>query len=329
LSLKIGVIGAGAWGATISKMAAENNNKVTLWAYMQADANAINANHILERLPGVQLPQSITATSSLREAIEEMDAIVIALASDHLGILESISAFYNNATPVLILTKGLLEGRSSLFVSDYIQEILNPQSLAVLSGPNIAIEIANQKPAATVIACKDIAAAQLFQRLLNRPYFRPYTATDVRGVELGGVLKNVIALAAGICDALELGTNAKSALMTRGLDEMSKIGVMWGAKEDTFYGLSGIGDLITTCSSTDSRNYSFGYRLISSSSANDAIAENTTTTEGVKTARIMGAYAKAHHLDVPIFTKINGILFDGISPRNALSELMHRDLRSE
>ncbi|MDA1353155.1 MAG: NAD(P)H-dependent glycerol-3-phosphate dehydrogenase [bacterium] len=326
---KIGVIGAGAWGLTIAKACAQNKNDVTVWAYMQDDADAINNEHKVARLPNVSLPINVVATTSLTTAVKDQDGIIIALASDHVGLCKDIAPHFNADTPVLVLTKGLLENCGHIFVSEYIIEALKPNHFAVLSGPNIAIEIAQEKLAATVIAGTDMQTAEWFQARINRPYFRPYTATDIKGVEFGGVLKNAIALAAGICDALDLGTNAKSALITRGLSEMTQIATLWGAKKDTLVGLSGLGDLITTCMSPNSRNNSFGRQLTSTDAVQKALRENTNTTEGVKTVRIVANTIPESQLEIPIFRAIARVLDGKVDPRQAISGLMSRHLKAE
>lgn len=326
---KIGVIGAGAWGTTIAKACAENGNSVTIWAYMQDDVDAINNTHVCDRLPNVTLPHNISATNQLESAVSNQDGIIIALASDHVGLCADIQPLFNTKIPVLALTKGLLENSDHLFVSDYIKDALKPQRFAVLSGPNIAIEIAQEKPAATVIAGTDEGTAKWFQERINRPYFRPYTATDIKGVEFGGVLKNAIAIAAGLSDALELGSNAKSALITRGLSEITQIATYWGAQKETLSGLSGLGDLITTCTSPNSRNYSFGYQLTSRDAVQKALAANTKTTEGVKTVRIVANTIPKDTLEIPIFRAIAKMLEGGLDPRDAIESLMTRDLKAE
>lgn len=327
---KIGVIGCGAWGVTIGKIADENHHHVQIWCHNTDFEKSINEAHLLPTLPQVQLPSTLKATTNLDKLVADSDYLVFAVASNFVDIILNIQKAYKPNTPILILTKGLLENKNTFFVSDYIAQILGTnQSIAVLSGPNLALEIAQKLPAATVIASEQESVAAQFQHILSNPYFRVYRSTDLKGVVLGGILKNIIAIAAGAIDGLSLGDNAKSALMARGLQEMIRFGKIFNAKTDTFFGLSGLGDLITTCSSPQSRNFQVGFQIAKTAQFPDFTKNNTQIAEGVKSAKIVFHLAKQYDVEMPITAEIYTVLYENKSIQSAIYDLMTRTLKTE
>lgn len=327
---KLLVIGCGAWGATIAKILSENGNDVTIWCHDDSIADQLNEKHNLDLLPNCAFPDALVATTDLSSALADVDGIVIGVASQFLPIVESIQTELTREVPVMSLTKGLLADSDHLFVSQYLRSVFGGlYPLVFLSGPNLATEIADAKPAATVIASHDESASKQFQDWLNSPYFRVYTQTDVMGVELGGVLKNVYAIAAGIMDGFELGDNAKSAMVTRALQEMIRFGVSFGASKETFFGLSGLGDLMATCSSPTSRNWRVGAALAEHGNLEKAIESLGSISEGVKTAKLMYTIAQEKQLDLPIAKEVYDILYADKPPKEALQNLMSRPPKPE
>jgi glycerol-3-phosphate dehydrogenase (NAD(P)+) len=319
----IGVIGCGAWATTAAKILAENGHSVTLWCHRDEYVATINHTHQNTlSLPGIPLPSTIQATLNAH-AFHDLDEWVICLPSKFLDTLGPFKEVYAGQ-PIISLIKGLPTDRRWTFISNYLSFHFNTNSIAVLSGPNLAMELAHRQPAAAVIAATDAAMSRQFQQRFSTPYFRTYTASDHRGVELGGVLKNVYAMAAGIADGLKLGTNAKSALMTRSLTEMVKIGAHFGAVPTTFYGLSGIGDLMTTAYSDSSRNWQAGYHL-----ATDTNTLTRGVAEGARTAVLLSDQVPDLASIAPIFWGIVGIVKEGISPQSVIASLMDRELKSE
>lgn len=309
----VGVIGAGAWGSTIAKILAENGCKVHLWSYQV----------LPEQLPHPE----VFVTTKMSEAVEGVEGVVIALASAHFRALDELGAVQ---VPSLILSKGLMSGEESMFITDYLRKRALFTELAVLSGPNLAKEISEGKPAATVVASHSPELATAFQSVLSNGYFRVYTSSDVRGVELGGILKNVIAIAAGMIDGYQWGNNAKSALITRGLQEMCLIGAEFGCQPATFFGLSGLGDLMTTATSPLSRNWQFGAAFAKGErDSDDALASSEKVVEGARTSQLLQPFIVEKNLDCPIFSGIYEILFNHASAKDILSQLMERPLKPE
>ena len=257
---KFGIIGGGAWGlAAVAMKCVESAHNVSVWVHSEASAASISSQKKSKRLPNIELPQ-LAASQSLSEVCDGADTIVIALASQHIQAILS-QLVLNPSQSIVLLSKGLLEGEKSPFISDYVRSLFPKNPIMSLSGPNIAIEIAQGKPAASVIAGEDEGLVQKIQSELSSKNFRLYGSSDLRGVECGGIFKNVIAIAAGLCDGLDCGDNAKAALMTRGLGEMQKLSTFFNGQIETLTGLSGMGDMMTTCLSKNSRNRSFGELL--------------------------------------------------------------------
>jgi glycerol-3-phosphate dehydrogenase (NAD(P)+) len=327
---KISVIGCGAWGVTVAKVFCENKHETKVWCHDEQIAQKLNKDKIHPNLPNIKLPKELVAISDLQEAIESAEYLVFAVASNYVDVVTKIKPYFKAKVPILVLTKGLVEKENCLFVSDYLQVKLEQNiKLAVLSGPNLALEIALKQPAATVIAADDLKIAESFQKLISNNYFRAYTSTDLKGVELGGILKNAIAIAGGIIDGLGMGNNTKSALMTRGLVEMIRMGNHFGAKKETFYGLSGLGDLITTCTSDKSRNWNAGYNLAKQLNKTNLEKADMQIAEGIKTAKIINNLAKKNNIEMPIISEIYKVIYEKKEPLKAISDLMQRELKKE
>jgi glycerol-3-phosphate dehydrogenase (NAD(P)+) len=321
----ITVLGCGAWATTVAQLAAENNHNVTLWCHREAYESVINTSHENSlSLPGVALSPRITATLDLEASLASSEACILGVPSVYLAtVLPKLLGYHN---PLLSLVKGVLNDEQWA-LSRYFWAHKS-FDFSVLSGPNLAKDIAMGLPAASVVASQKESSAVFFQGLLSSRRFRIYTASDTIGVECGGILKNIMAIAAGICDGLGLGQNAKASLLTRGLKEMTIFGTYFGATIETFYGLSGLGDLMATCHSDQSRNWKIGFGLGQGKSVRD-ISLGSSVPEGVRTAQFVSQLAKKHGFEMPITLHINDIILQKISPQEALAALMHRELKSE
>jgi glycerol-3-phosphate dehydrogenase (NAD(P)+) len=330
--MRAAVLGTGSWGTAFGKVLADAGTDVVLWSRRQELADAVNATHQNpDYLPGLVLPDNLTATSDAREAVAGADFVVLAVPSQSLR--ENLGAVAGSLAPgalLVSLMKGVELGTLKR-MSEVIAEVADvPASrVAVVSGPNLAGEIALGQPAATVVACTDGEAAARLQAASLTSYFRPYTNTDVVGCELGGAVKNVIALATGMAQGMGLGDNTKASLMTRGLAETARLGVVLGADPLTFSGLAGLGDLIATCSSPLSRNRTFGERLGRGESLAQILAQKHQTAEGVKSCRSILDLARKHDVDMPITEQVVAVCHDGLSPREVIAALMRREARSE
>ncbi|MBH0201599.1 MAG: NAD(P)-dependent glycerol-3-phosphate dehydrogenase [Nitrospira sp.] len=330
---KIGVIGAGAWGTALAKHLAEKGLEIRLWAYEQDVVNAINTSHenpvFLKDIP---LPRNLVATSSLVEAITACEGILFAVPSHATrSVLRTLASNLSAPVPLVCATKGIEEDTAKL-MTQVMEDELPPSMhrlLMVLSGPSFASEFSAGKPTAVCLAGTDQQLVQRFQHVLMTPILRVYADTDVIGVQLGGALKNVMALAAGVIDGLDLGLNARAALITRGLAEIIRLGAAMGADPRTFYGLSGVGDLVLTCTGTLSRNHSVGVRLGKGEQLETILAGMQAVAEGVRTSRAALILARRYAIDMPIIQEVNAVLYDGKSCWKALSDLMGRDAKSE
>lgn len=328
---KIAVLGAGAWGTVIAKMLAENGHQVNLWSYDREVAKQINQEHQNKSfVPGVILPDNIIASADVQAVVRQSEAIVnVVIAKGLRDLLQQMPPGVENL-PWLSATKGL-EPDTALRMSQIITSLhrAKENQLAVLSGPNLATEIAVASPASSVIGAVSKETALYFQELLMRPYFRIYISPDPIGVELGGALKNIIALAAGICDGLKLGDNAKAALIARGLAEISRLGCRLGADRETFAGLSGMGDLVATCASPHSRNRWCGEQLGLGRSLDEIVASTKSIVEGVRTTTAVYQLAQQLNLDLPITNAVYGILYEGKEARQQVEHLMNRMAKPE
>jgi glycerol-3-phosphate dehydrogenase (NAD(P)+) len=324
------VIGAGAWGTALANVLALQGHDVCLWAYEPEVAGEIQASHTNSTfLPDVRLNEAMRATSDLPEAVTDAPLVVYAPPSHVLRRLaRQASAHIAPGSIVVVATKGIEEGTLAL-TTDITAEEHPECAVVALSGPSFAAEVARGQPTAVVAASREESARIAVQRALSRPTFRVYTTDDVTGVAIGGSLKNVIAIAAGISDGLGLGFNPRAALITRALAEMTRLGVALGARADTFAGLTGIGDLVLTCTGALSRNRAVGEALGRGQTLEQALSGRHTVAEGVQTARTAHALAERRGVEMPIVDAVRRILFEGRDPRRALIELMTRELRPE
>ncbi|MEJ3744208.1 NAD(P)H-dependent glycerol-3-phosphate dehydrogenase [Actinomycetes bacterium KLBMP 9797] len=326
------VLGAGSWGTAFAKLLADAGADVTIWARREPVAAAIRQYGTNpDYLPAVRLPERVTATSDAHEAIAGADLVVLAVPSQTLrGNLTGWAAFLAPDATLVSLMKGIELGTLKR-MSEVVTETagVSADRVVVVSGPNLAAELAAEQPAATVVAGVDITRATLVQRAITTPYFRPYTNDDVVGCELGGAVKNVIALAYGMATAMRLGDNTKAMLITRGLAETARLGAAMGADPLTFAGLAGLGDLVATCSSPLSRNRTFGEHLGRGESLEEAQAATRQTAEGVKSCLSIRDLARAHHVDMPITEHVERVCHEGLDPRIALKDLMSRETKPE
>ena len=329
----VAVIGAGAWGTALARHLAEKQVPVCLWAHEPEVVQAIQ----LRRentvyLPGVLLPPTLSATNVLSDAIAGADCLIFAVPS-HVArpVLSRVAVLLPQPIPLVSATKGIEEETLAL-VTQVMQSVLPSHmqgSLLVLSGPSFASEVSRGKPTALCLAGQDAGVVKAIQSLFMTPNFRVYADDDLTGVQLGGALKNVMALAAGVVDGLELGHNARAALITRGLAEMIRLGVAMGADPRTFYGLSGVGDLILTCTGPLSRNHSVGVRLGKGERLEGILASMQAVAEGVRTAKAALDLALRCGVDMPIVQEVNAVLFADKSCRQAVGDLMEREAKGE
>jgi glycerol-3-phosphate dehydrogenase (NAD(P)+) len=327
------VLGAGSWGTAFAKVLADAGSDVTLWARRPELADQINGGHENpDYLPGITLPESLCATHDAAAALDGADLVAFAIPSQTLraNLADWASLLPVEATLVSLM-KGVELGTTKR-MSEVIAEVAGagPERIAVVSGPNLALEIAQEQPTATVVACVNQDCAEAVQSSCTAPYFRPYTNTDVIGCELGGAVKNVIALACGIAQGMGFGDNTLASIITRGLAETARIGAKLGADPMTFAGLAGLGDLVATCSSPLSRNRSFGERLGRGESLDQAQAgTHGQIAEGVQSCRSVLELAQHHDVDVPITEAVEAVCFRGLTPPAMLERLMSRSVRSE
>jgi len=330
--MKVAVIGAGSWGTAFATIPASNGVDTVMWARRQEVADAISSKHECpDYLPGVQLPPSLRATHDLEEALSGAAIVVMVIPSHGFrGVLKEAVDHVSPDAAMVSLTKGLEQESHKRMTEVMRQEIdLPPWSFATLTGPNLAKEIAQRQPAAAVIGCEDEDAAQIMQKAFTSDRFRVYTNEDVAGCELGGAIKNVIAIAAGIGDGMGFGDNSKAALITRGFAEMARLGVALGGKALTFAGLAGMGDLIATCTSTLSRNRHVGEELGKGRKLDEITAEMNMVAEGVKTSRVVVELADKVAVSMPIAEHVVKVLYEGMSPEEALASLMTREAEPE
>jgi glycerol-3-phosphate dehydrogenase (NAD(P)+) len=326
----ITILGAGSWGTALAILLGRQHKAVKLWPRRPEQAEAISkARENRLYLPGVPLPEAVAICSSLGEALESSEFIILAIPAKGMREAVNHSAAYLRPDQILLSAAKGLEPETARRMSEVLAEELPHQPCAVLSGPNLAGEVVAGQPATSVVASADREVANLLQAALICPTFRVYTNMDVVGVELGGALKNVIAIAAGIADGLGFGDNTRAALVTRGLAEITRLGVAMGADPRTFQGLSGIGDLIATCVSPRSRNHWVGYRLGKNESLVEILAGMEQIAEGVPTTKAAVALAKCYQVEMPITASLYGVLFDGISPSEAVTKLMNRPGKEE
>lgn len=326
----VSFLGAGSWGTALAILCANNGHKVTLWSKVASEIEMLRENreHV-DRLPGVKLPGSIVIEEDLEKACTDQDIIVCSVASPFVrSTAQEAKLFIKDKQIIVNVGKGIEED-TLMTLCEILEDELPMADVAVLSGPSHAEEVSKGVPTTVVVGAKSKKTAMFVQDVFMGGAFRVYTSPDIVGIELGGALKNVIALAAGILDGMGLGDNTKAALMTRGVAEISRLGIELGGKMETFCGLSGIGDLIVTCTSTHSRNHNCGYLLGQGKSLAEAKEEIKQVIEGVNCAKAAMKLANKHHVTMPIVEQINAILFSDKSAEQAMKDLLVRDKVSE
>lgn len=326
---KIGIIGAGTWGTALGLVLYGNGHQVTLWSAFSEDAKELDKKREHKNLPGVRLPGDMEFTDSMEQAMEEKEVLVLAAPSIYVrSTAKEMAAFCRAGQVIVNVAKGIEED-SLLTLSQVIEEELPNADVAVLSGPSHAEEVSRGVPTTCVAGASKRELAEMVQNLFMSPKFRVYISPDVLGIELGGALKNVIALAAGIADGLEYGDNTKAALITRGIHEIGRLGMKMGGASETFGGLSGIGDLIVTCASMHSRNRRAGILMGQGYSVEEAMSQVGMAVEGVYSAKAAWKLAREYRVSMPIVEQVNQVLFEGKDPAEAVRELMMRDKTSE
>ena len=326
----ITVLGAGSWALGISLLLTDNGHKVTVWSALPEEIRILKEQRENPKyLPGVRIPEDISLTDDLDEAVKGCDFLVLAVASKFIRqTAKLLTGRIPDNTLIVNLAKGI-EAGTLLSLSEVIREELPESRIAVLSGPSHAEEVARRMPTLVTIAAEKEETAIELQKIFASPRFRVYTSTDLLGIEIGGALKNVIALAAGMGDGLGYGDNVKAALITRGILEISRLAMKIGARFETLYGLSGLGDLIVTCDSMHSRNRRAGILIGQGKSMEEAIREVNMVVEGIVSAKAAKELADKYEVEMPIVEQVNRVLFEGVDPREAVDDLMLRDLKAE
>lgn len=326
----IGVLGAGSWGTALSVLLHDNGNQVTIWSIDLAEVEMLSKEREHKtKLPGVQISEEIQITGEIQEAILEKDFLVLAVPSPFTrATAKKMSPYVAEGQMIVDVAKGI-EETTLMTLSEQIKEEIPQADVAVLSGPSHAEEVGRKLPTTCVIGATTRKTAEYLQSVFMSKVFRVYTSPDILGIELGGSLKNVIALAAGIADGLGYGDNTKAALITRGIAEIARLGVKMGGKLETFTGLTGIGDLIVTCASVHSRNRRAGYLMGQGKTMQEAMDEVQMVVEGVYSAKAARKLAEKYEVSMPIVEQINEVLFENKSAAQAVDELMLRESKSE
>ncbi len=327
---KISILGAGSWGTALALLLNKNGHQVTIWSILPDEIRQLKEERENKRcLPGVMIPEEISFTADAGEAVQDKDVLVLAVASPYVRSTAHYLKDYVKDGQILVnVAKGIEE--DTLFtLTQVIEDEIPNANVAVLSGPSHAEEVGRGMPTSCVVGAKEKETAEYLQNIFMSEVFRVYTSPDIIGMELGGALKNVIALAAGIADGIGYGDNTKAALITRGIYEISKLGIVMGGKMETFTGLTGIGDLIVTCASMHSRNRRAGILIGQGKSYEEAMKEVNMVVEGVYAAKAAKKLAEKYHVDMPIVEQVNEILFEGKKAEEAVRELMLRDKKLE
>ena len=327
---KIGIIGAGTWGTALAVLLNNNGHEVTIWSIIPEEVEMLRTKRQHEKkLPGVILAPNIDVTGDLEGAMTDKDILVLAVPSPFTrSTAHSMRAFCKEGQKIVDVAKGV-EEKTLMTLSQIIEEEIPQADVAVLSGPSHAEEVGKCIPTTCVVGAHSRETAEYLQNIFMSKVFRVYTTPDMLGMELGGALKNVIALAAGTADGLGYGDNTKAALITRGITEIGRLGKKMGAQMETFYGLSGIGDLIVTCASKHSRNRKAGYLIGQGYTMEEAMKEVQMVVEGVYSARAARELAEKYEVEMPIITEVNRVLFEGKSAAEAVMDLMLRDKKVE
>ena len=329
---KISVIGSGGWGIALTILLHKNGHDLTIWSFDKKEAEELKKTRQNKtKLPNILLPEDVKVTDDLKEAVDDKDILILAVPSKAIrSVSKSLKNIIKDNQIVVNVAKGLEEDTLET-MTDIIEEELkdkNPK-VAVLSGPSHAEEVGRGIPTTCVISAHNKELTLYLQNIFMNPSFRVYTSPDMLGVEIGGALKNVIALAAGIADGLNYGDNTKAALITRGIKEISSLGVAMGGEQSTFYGLTGLGDLIVTCASMHSRNRRAGILLGQGKTLDEAIKEVNMVVEGVYSAKSALMAAKKYNVEIPIIEQVNAVLFENKNAAEAVNELMIRDKKLE
>lgn len=326
----VGILGAGSWGTALSLLLHDNGHKVTIWSIDEKEVKMLSEKREHElKLPGIRLPEDMVITGNLEDAVREKDFLVLAVPSPFTrSTARNMREYVSQGQIIVNVAKGIEES-TLMTLSAQIEEEIPQADVAVLSGPSHAEEVGRRMPTTCVVGARSKKTAEYLQSMFINRVFRVYTSPDILGIELGGSLKNVIALAAGIADGLGYGDNTKAALITRGIAEIARLGVRMGGKIESFTGLTGIGDLIVTCASVHSRNRKAGYLIGQGKTMQEAMDEVKMVVEGVYSAKAAAKLAKKYQISMPIVDEVNAVLFEGKNPAQAVDDLMQRESRSE
>jgi glycerol-3-phosphate dehydrogenase (NAD(P)+) len=326
---KISILGGGSWGIALSVLLHKNGHEVTVWSALESEIEMLKSRHEHKMLPGVILPEDMIFTTDDEKAVKGKDLLVMAVASSYTRATAArLSSLVAPGQKIVNVAKGI-EEHTLMTLSEIIEQEIPQADVAVLSGPSHAEEVSRGMPTSVVVGAKSKATAEYIQNLLMSEVFRVYISPDILGMELGGALKNVVALAAGIADGLGYGDNTKAALITRGITEIARLGTAMGGKFETFCGLTGIGDLIVTCASMHSRNRRAGILIGQGKTMKEAMDEVQMVVEGVYSAKAAMALAQKYNVQLPIIEQVNQVLFEDKSAAQAVKELMLRDKKLE
>lgn len=332
-AVRVGVVGAGSWGTALANLLAGKGYSVDLWAYEPAVKESIVQKHENRMfLPGIKLSGNLTPSNDLAEVVSDKPVVLFVVPSHVMrGVSAQAAAHINDNAIIVTASKGI-ENKTHLIMTEVLKETLSPalsSRISAISGPSFAAEVARELPTVVTVASGDAQVAAYLQQLFVTPFFRVYTNDDVVGVELGGAVKNVIAIATGIVDGLGLGLNARAALITRGLTEIRRLGLQLGANPHTFAGLAGMGDLLLTCTGSLSRNHTVGKKIGEGKTLNEILAEMNMVAEGVKTSKSVYNLSRKLGVEMPICHSVYAVLYEGLSTEAAVYQLMTRELKDE
>jgi len=327
--MNMSVIGSGTWGCALCSILANKGNTVTLWSYFKEESESLAKTRKAPNLSDFVMPENVIYTSDIEQATKDMDLIVMVTPSSAIGkTAEAMSPYVKDGAVIVCASKGF-DSVTQKTLTETIKDKIPNCTVAALSGPSHAEEVAMKMPTTLVAACESKSVREMIQEQFTTDYLRIYTNEDILGVEIGGALKNIIALCAGISDGLGLGDNAKAALMTRGISEIARLGVAMGAKATTFAGLSGVGDLIVTCTSMHSRNRRAGILIGKGKTCDEAMKEVNMVVEGVYAAKEAYKLAKKYNVEMPITEEVYGVLFEGKPVKDTVRVLMSRSRKNE
>lgn len=327
---KIGIIGAGGWGIALAKVLSNNGHNVIVWSALEDEICMLADKHEhVDKLPGVKLPIEVAFTVNLNDAIIGKDMLVLAVPSLYVRDVSILMKSYIEEKQLIVVVSKGIEEKTLMMQTDIVKDVIPQAEVAILSGPSHAEEVGREIPTTVVVGADKKEVAERVQQSFMNEYFRVYISADVLGIELGGSLKNIIALAAGMADGLGYGDNTKAALITRGIREISRLAHAMGAKQETINGLSGIGDLIVTCASVHSRNRKAGFLIGQGYSMKEAVNEVGMVVEGVFSTKAAVILAKKYHIELPIIEQVNQVLFCDKSAREAVCDLMLRERKAE